>query len=79
VCAVDGHRGARHRGAGVRGQQQQRAIERKIRHWKRQASALEAAGLDHDQETAKIKEWQARMRDFIGQTGLQRQRVREQV
>ena len=59
--------------------QQQRAIERKIRHWKRQASALEAAGLDHDQETAKIKEWQARMRDFIGQTGLQRQRVREQV
>lgn len=59
--------------------QMQRGIERKIRHWKRQEGAYEAAGLDNDAETAKVKEWQARMRDFIKQTGLQRQNVREQV
>lgn len=57
--------------------QQQRAIERKIRLWKRQAGALDAAGLDNTAETAKVKEYQAKMRDFIKQTGLQRQSVRE--
>ncbi|MCX6064171.1 MAG: phage minor capsid protein [Chloroflexi bacterium] len=59
--------------------QQQRAIERKIRLWKRKEGALDAAGLDNDAETAKVKEWQSRMRDFIKQTGLQRQSVREIV
>jgi hypothetical protein len=57
----------------------QRGIERKIRYWKRQAGALDAAGLDNAEEAAKIKEWQAQMRDFIKQTRLDRQRVREQV
>ena len=59
--------------------QEQRYIERKIRYWKRQANALEAAGLENDTETARVREWQAQMRDFIGQTGLQRQRNREFV
>jgi hypothetical protein len=59
--------------------QQQRSIERNIRYWKRQAGALDAVGLDNAKETAKIKEWQAQMRDFIKQTGLDRQRMREQV
>lgn len=59
--------------------QMQRGIERKIRHWKRQAGALDAAGLDNSFEAAKVKQWQARMRDFIKQTGLQRQGVRERV
>jgi hypothetical protein len=59
--------------------QVQRGIERKIRDWKRQAGALEAAGLDNTTEAAKVSQWQAQMRDFIKQTKLQRQRVREQI
>jgi len=59
--------------------QVQRGIERKIREWKREAGALEAASLDNTAEIAKVKEWQAQMRDFIRQTKLQRQRIREQI
>ncbi len=59
--------------------QEQRYIERGIRHWKRRAGAVEAAGLDGSAETAKVKEWQGKMRDFIKQTGLQRQSERERV
>lgn len=59
--------------------QKQRYIERKIRYWKRQAGALEAAGLDNSQEIGKVREWQARMRDFKRQTGLMRQPERERV
>ncbi len=59
--------------------QAQRSIERAIRRWKRQATALEAAGQDATAELAKAKAYQAKMRSFIKQTGLQRQRFREQV
>lgn len=59
--------------------QEQRAIERRIREWKRKAGALEAAGLDHEMESAKVREWQARMRAFVKETGLIRQGEREQT
>lgn len=59
--------------------QVQRGIERKIRHWKRQAGALDAAGLDNTYERVKLGEWQARMRDFVKQTGLYRQSERERI
>lgn len=59
--------------------QVQRAIERKIRQWKRETAALDAARLDNARELAKIKQWQSTMRDFIRQTELDRQYVREQV
>jgi len=59
--------------------QQQRAIERKIRHWKRQEGALRAAGVETIEESAEVKEWQERMRDFSKQTGLQRQYERERI
>lgn len=68
--------------------QVQRGIERKIRHWKRQAGALKAGDLEHDFETAKVKQYQAEMRDFILQMNTQyekdgikwhRQYEREQV
>lgn len=59
--------------------QQQRAIERKIREWKRKAGALEAAGMDNAAELAKVKQWQFRMRDFVKQTGIYRQSERERV
>lgn len=57
----------------------QRGMERKIRQWKREAAAVNAAKLDNAFELSKIKQWQARLRDFISQTGLQRQYVREAV
>jgi hypothetical protein len=59
--------------------QLQRRFERKIREWKRRAVAIDAAGLDAAHETAKVRFWQARMRDFIRQTGRRREYVREKV
>ena len=59
--------------------QKQRALERKIRHWKRREGLLQAAGLEHPAETAKVREWQARMREFVRQTKLPRQGERERV
>ena len=59
--------------------QEQRSIERRIRHWKRQANAMEAAGQDAGYELGKVKAWQGRMREFTKETGLDRQRVREQI
>jgi hypothetical protein len=59
--------------------QEQRAIERKIRYWKRQASALEAAKVNNLPEVEAVKFYQGKMREFIRQTGLVRQRVREQI
>jgi hypothetical protein len=57
--------------------QYQRVIERKIRFWKRQAAALQAAKLDATNEQLKVSQWQKAMRDFISATGLDRQYVRE--
>jgi hypothetical protein len=57
----------------------QRSIERKIRLYKREAGALESAGLENGFEVSKIKDWQRAMRDFIKETRLQRQRVRERI
>jgi hypothetical protein len=59
--------------------QVQRGIERHIRDWKRQRDALEATGKDNRAEVAKVKYWQSKMRDFIRQTDMNRQSVREQV
>lgn len=59
--------------------QKQREIERAIRRAKREVSALDAAGLDKTQEHMKVRRLQARMRDFIKQTGLNRQGSRERV
>jgi hypothetical protein len=59
--------------------QKQRYIERGIRHWKRQAEALDAAKKEAEYELAKVREWQARMRDLLRQTKLQRDRIREQI
>jgi len=68
--------------------QVQRGIERKIRHWKRQAGALDAANLDTEYEKSKVRQWQGEMRGFIKQMDDQykkegikwhRQYEREQV
>ncbi len=59
--------------------QKQRAIERKIREWKRRASALEAGGFDNSEAIGKVRQWQGAMRDFVSQTELVRQSAREQI
>lgn len=50
--------------------QEQRKIERSIRRWKREQNALQAAGLDSGEASAKITEWNRRQKDFLEQTGL---------
>ncbi|NLL92518.1 MAG: hypothetical protein GX222_08960 [Ruminococcaceae bacterium] len=59
--------------------QKQRYIERQIRRWKREKGAYEAAGLDSSFASGKVREWQARQRDFISQTGLRRDYFRERA
>jgi hypothetical protein len=59
------------------GTQKQRAFERQIRAAKREAAALEVAGFSNEDEVAKVRHLQADLRDFIDQTGLDRQSVRE--
>lgn len=50
--------------------QEQRKIERGIRRWKREKNAMEAAGLDSGEATAKVREWNRKHKDFLEQTGL---------
>jgi len=57
--------------------QKQRGIEREIRKAKREADALEAAGLDNSGELQRVRIYQAKMREFTRETGLSRQRARE--
>lgn len=50
--------------------QEQRKIERGIRRWKRERNAMQAAGLDSSEASAKITEWNRRQKDFLEQTVL---------
>lgn len=59
--------------------QRQRYIERQIRRWKREAGAMDAAGLDSGYARMKVEKWQARQRNFIKQTGLRRDYFRERA
>lgn len=57
--------------------QKQRYIERRIRYWKEQRDAMNAAGLDTSYETGKVRQWQEIARKFSEQTDMPRQRGRE--
>lgn len=59
--------------------QKQRAIEQRIRRWKREYKGMEAAGLPTDEAAAKISQWQDIQKNFLKQTGLKRQTDREQI
>jgi hypothetical protein len=59
--------------------QKQRELERTIRMWKRQSESLKVAGLDNTFEAGKVSQYQGLMRDFIAQTKLDRQAIREQI
>ena len=60
-------------------QQEQRYIERNIRRWKREEAAFDGLGIEDNPATIKVREWQGRMREHIEDTGLTRQRAREQI
>lgn len=59
--------------------QRQRYIERQIRRWKRESTAMKAAGLDTSESAAKVRRWKETQRDFLRQTGLKRHFDRERV
>ena len=59
--------------------QEQRRIERSIRRWKRERNAMQAAGLDSSEASAKITEWNRRQKDFLEQTGLKADGMRAAV
>jgi hypothetical protein len=63
---------------GYTERQQQRHNERQIRHWKRREAV---AITDQEKATAraKVREWQARQRAFIDETGRIRRRERESI
>ncbi len=54
-------------------EQKQRQIERNIRRWKREYSAMDAAGQPTEEAASKVIRWQQEQDDFIKQTGLKRQ------
>lgn len=54
-------------------EQMQRGMERNIRRWKREQSAMKAAGLDTAEASGKVKLWNSRYQDFCGKTGLKTQ------
>lgn len=57
--------------------EKQRYNERQIRKWKREVEATK--GLENSFEKSKVKEYQAKQRDLIKQTGLRRDSSREQI
>ena len=59
--------------------QEQRRIERGIRRWKRERNAMQVAGLDSSEASAKIAEWNRRQKDFLEQTGLKADGMRAAV
>lgn len=59
--------------------QEQRYIERQIRRWKREQAGMSAAKQDTKEATAKLRQWQATQRDFLQQTGLDRDYFRERA
>lgn len=62
----------------VEQEQHQRYLERGVRDWKRRA----AASVDPAAEAranAKVREWQARLREHVAATDLNRKRSREQI
>lgn len=56
----------------------QRHNERQIRRWKREYTAMEAAGLDTTQAAVKLRSWQERQKDFLNQIGLKIQSARQE-
>lgn len=59
--------------------EQQRYLERGIRRWKREYTALDAAGLDTTEAAVRLKQWREKEADFLRQTGRLRDSSRSQI
>ncbi len=59
--------------------QKQRYVEQRIRKWKREYQAMDAAGLSTDEAASKISKWNSIQSDFLKQTVFKRQTDREQI
>ena len=59
--------------------QTQRAIERRIRKYRRELAGMEAGGQPKEASAAALAEWLDKQENFIKQTGLKRQYDRERV
>lgn len=59
--------------------QYQRSLERAIRKYKREASALASAGQPNQAELAKVSQYNAKLNDFCKQTGYKKQYDRTAV
>ena len=59
--------------------QQQRYFERGIRRWKREYTAMDAAGLDTTEAAVRLKQWREKEADFLKQTGRRRDSSRSQM
>lgn len=57
----------------------QRYNERQIRRWKREYTAMKAAGQETTEASAKLAEWNKRQDDFLKQTGFKRRQSREEI
>ena len=59
--------------------QVQRSIERNIRRWKREYTAMDAAGMDTTEAAVRLKAWRNKEADFLEQTGRRQDSSRSQV
>jgi|GEM_PF-1149949 len=59
--------------------QEQRRLERGVRRWKHRETALKDAGVDAGRTRVKVKEWQARVREYTEGTGRTRRYDREKA
>lgn len=65
-------------GATYADTQRQREMERNVRKWKRKAAAA-MTDLDRKRANAKVREWQAAIRNLTDTKGLRRKPAREQI
>lgn len=64
--------------AGYRASQRQRAMERRVREWKRRET-LALDGVEAARARGKVREWQRAIAEHVDAEGLKRLRAREQI
>lgn len=60
-------------------EQTQRALERDVRRYKREIYALKKSGYSYGEEKNKLIKAESRIKDFVKQTGLRRDKEREAI
>lgn len=60
-------------------EQRLRQMERTVRKYKREKMALKECGLDNSSETLKVRQWNAKIKQFCTETGLKRRPENERI